>query len=402
MITDTTDTKDLEARLFGAVERRLFKATAVLLALVILAVLVGVVIWGLMQVLSFFYKLILPLSVAGVLALVLYPVVDYLETRLRVPRIVAVSVIVLLFLVAIAGLILLLVPTLVQQLIQLGDTAPAIISGWQDYLTSRFPALTRMVSERLENGDLADAVPEVKGTGKKAMGYVGIVVGLGFVPLFLFFMLLSGRSLQGRAEELFSVFSTPTQQRIMYFMNVFVGHVTAFFQGQLVIAVIMGAMLAAGFTIIGLKGGIVFGLVLGLLNIVPFLGTLVGLLFVLPMAYLQPGGGLQLLGLSLLVFTIVQLIESWLLTPKIMSNRSGLHPALVVISVFFWGTALGGVIGMILAVPLTAFLVAVWSQLKDALARSMKSDLQADRIETLPGVRDEASDPEPDKVIVSS
>lgn len=402
MITDTTDTKDLEARLFGAVERRLFKATAVLLALVILAVLVGVVIWGLMQVLSFFYKLILPLSVAGVLALVLYPVVDYLETRLRVPRIVAVSVIVLLFLVAIAGLILLLVPTLVQQLIQLGDTAPAIISGWQDYLTSRFPALTRMVSERLENGDLADAVPEVKGTGKKAMGYVGIVVGLGFVPLFLFFMLLSGRSLQGRAEELFSVFSTPTQQRIMYFMNVFVGHVTAFFQGQLVIAVIMGAMLAAGFTIIGLKGGLVFGLVLGLLNIVPFLGTLVGLLFVLPMAYLQPGGGLQLLGLSLLVFTIVQLIESWLLTPKIMSNRSGLHPALVVISVFFWGTALGGVIGMILAVPLTAFLVAVWSQLKDALARSMKSDLQADRIETLPGVRDEASDPAPDKVIVSS
>jgi predicted PurR-regulated permease PerM len=398
----TTDTKDLEARLFGTVERRLFKATAVLLALVILALLVGVVIWGLMQVLSFFYKLILPLSVAGVLALVLYPVVDYLETRLRVPRIVAVSVIVLLFLVAIAGLILLLVPTLIQQLIQLGDTAPAIISGWQDYLTSRFPALTRMVSERLENGDLADAVPEVKGTGKKAMGYVGIVVGLGFVPLFLFFMLLSGRSLQGRAEELFSVFSTPTQQRIMYFMNVFVGHVTAFFQGQLVIAVIMGAMLAAGFTIIGLKGGLVFGLVLGLLNIVPFLGTLVGLLFVLPMAYLQPGGGLQLLGLSLLVFTIVQLIESWLLTPKIMSNRSGLHPALVVISVFFWGTALGGVIGMILAVPLTAFLVAVWSQLKDGLARSMKSDLQADRIETPPGVREEASDPEPDKVIVCS
>lgn len=373
-----------------------------MLALVTLAVLVSVVTWGLLEVLSFFYKLVLPLSVAGVLALVLFPVVDYLETRLRVPRVVAVSAIVFLFLVAFAGLILVLVPTLVQQLIQLGDTAPAIIAGWQDYLTSRFPVLTRMVSERLGNTDVTDAVPEVADSGKKAMGYVGILVGLGFVPLFLYFMLLSGRSLQGRAEELFSVFSEPTRKRIMYFIEVFVCYVTAFFQGQLVIAVIMGAMLATGFTLIGLKGGIVFGLVLGLLNIVPFLGTLVGLLIVLPMAYLQPGGGLQLLGLSLLVFGIVQLIESWLLTPKIMSDRSGLHPALVVISVFFWGTALKGVIGMILAVPLTAFFVTVWVQLKDDLARSMQSDDSAARIETLPGSRDAASDAEPDKIALDT
>jgi len=129
----------------------------VLLALVIMVVLVGVVIWSLAQVLSIFYNLVLPLSVAGVPALVLYPVVDTLEARAHIPRVAAVSIIVLVFVfvVAIAGTDLLLAPALVQQLIQLGDTAPAIISGWQDYLTSRFPALTRVVSESLESGDLA-------------------------------------------------------------------------------------------------------------------------------------------------------------------------------------------------------------------------------------------------------
>jgi predicted PurR-regulated permease PerM len=391
-----------ESPLFGSVERRLFRATAVLLAIVIMTVLVGVVMWSLAQVLSIFYKLVLPLAVAGILALVLYPVVDTLEARLRIPRVVAIGGILLVLTVVIVGAVILLVPTLFRQITQLTDTAPAIISGWQDYLTGRFPEITRTISESVESSELTEIVPDIQDTGKKVVSYFGVLVGLGFVPLFLFFMLLSGDRLRGHAGELFSVFSAPTQQRIMYFMDVFVGHVTAFFQGQLVIAVIMGAMLATGFTLIGLNGGLLIGLVLGLLNIVPFLGTLVGLIIVLPMAYFQPDGSLQLLGLSLVVFGIVQLIESWLLTPKIMSNRSGLPPALVVIAVFFWGTALGGVIGMILAVPLTAFFVAVWGQLKVSLTNSMRADHDADRIETLPGTVLEERDPEVDKVVPST
>jgi len=132
-------------------------------------------------------------------------------------------------------------------------------------------------------------------------------------------------------------------------------------------------MYALSFALIGLKFGVLSGLVLGLLNIVPFLGTLIGLLVILPMAYLQPGGGFNLLIMAVTVFAVVQLIESWLLTPKIMANHSGLHPALVVISLFFWGTALSGIIGMVLAVPLTAFVVAIWYEIKTTLKRSLSS-----------------------------
>ncbi len=109
-------------------------------------------------------------------------------------------------------------------------------------------------------------------------------------------------------------------------MDVFLGYVSAFFQGQLIIALCMGILYAISFMLIGLDFGVLAGLVLGLLNIVPFLGSLIGLLVVLPMAYLQPDGGVELLFLAGLVFAGVQLVESWLLTPKIMANRSGLHP----------------------------------------------------------------------------
>ena len=61
-----------------------------------------------------------------------------------------------------------------------------------------------------------------------------------------------------------------------------------------------------------------------------------------------------------LVFVVVHAIESWILTPRIMGRQTGLHPAVIIVAIFFWGTALGGILGMILAVPLTAFFVTAW------------------------------------------
>lgn len=104
-------------------------------------------------------------------------------------------------------------------------------------------------------------------------------------------------------------------------MDMFVEYITTFFQGQLIIAVCMGTLYAMSFTLINLSYGVLIGLILGLLNIIPFLGSLIGLLVVLPIAYLQPEAGVQLLLLAALVFATVQLVESWLLTPKIMANR---------------------------------------------------------------------------------
>src|SRR5690606_3555534 len=90
------------------------------------------------------------------------------------------------------------------------------------------------------------------------------------------------------------------------------------------------------------------------------LGTIVGLAVTLPIAFFQPDGGWQLIALILLVMVIVQTIEGWSVTPKIMAFQTGLHPAAIIVAVFFWGTAFDGVLGMLFAIPLTAFFVTAW------------------------------------------
>ncbi len=362
-----------DKRLFSTVELRLFRYTAVLFSLVALTALIGIIVWSFGWMLNAFYNLLLSLSLAGILALVLYPVVEFLENRLRLSRLLAIILLLATFLVGICGLIFLLVPILVSQAVQLMTVLPDILASWQSRFSDHFPELSSMISTSMESSGEEESKPVLEDPGRTIMSYVGLLAAISFVPLFLFFTLLSGDLLRGKASELLSVFQKPTQQKVLYFMDVFVGYVTGFFQGQLIIAVCMGTMYALSFALIGLEFGVLAGLVLGLLNIVPFLGTLIGLLVILPMAYLQPDGGVQLLVLAGLAFGVVQLIESWLLTPKIMANRTGLHPALVVISLFFWGTALSGIIGMVLAVPLTAFFVAIWSEIKASLQRSLSS-----------------------------
>lgn len=361
---------------FNSFELRLFRYTAVLFSLIALAALIGVAVWSFGWVLTAFYPLLLSLALSGILALVLHPVVEFLERRLHVPHLLAVILVLAVFFLAIGGLVFLVVPILVRQAVELMTVLPDLLANWVERFSYYYPKLSAIISSRMENSggeESTSVVPGLEDPGGTIMSYLGLLAGISFVPLFLFFTLLSGSMLRGQAAELLSVFQRSTQQKALYFIDVFLEYVTAFFQGQLIIAVCMGAFYAMSFALIGLEFGVLVGLVLGLLNIVPFLGTLIGLLVVLPMAYLQSGGGVQLLALAGLVFAAVQVIESWLLTPKIMADRSGLHPALVVISLFFWGTAFGGVIGMILAVPLTAFFVAIWGEIKTSLKHTLSS-----------------------------
>jgi predicted PurR-regulated permease PerM len=124
-------------------------------------------------------------------------------------------------------------------------------------------------------------------------------------------------------------------------------------------------LFAIGFTLVGLKFGFVLGLLLGFLNIIPYLGSLVGLGINLPLAYFQEGGGWGTVVAVLIVFAIVQVIEAYVLTPRIMGSRTGLHPMAIIVAIFFWGSALDGILGLILAIPITAFLVVFWRLVRE-------------------------------------
>ena len=143
----------------------------------------------------------------------------------------------------------------------------------------------------------------------------------------------------------------------------------SFFRGQLIIALLQGVLYALGFSLIGLRFGFVLGLMLGFLNIVPYLGAIIGFSICLPLALFQADGGWGLLIMVLVVISVVQLVESYFLTPKIMGDRTGLHPLVIIVAIFFWGTALDGVTGMLLAIPLTAFLVVFWRLAREKYIR---------------------------------
>jgi predicted PurR-regulated permease PerM len=169
----------------------------------------------------------------------------------------------------------------------------------------------------------------------------------------------------GDGAQLLPFLKPATRKDVIYLVQEFVNIVVAFFRGQLIIAFLQGLLFAVGFSLVGLRYGFVIGLLLGFLNVVPYLGSIIGLGMALPLALLQEGGGWGKLAFVLLVFVVVQLIEGYLLTPRIMGERTGLHPLAIIVAVFFWGQALGGIMGMIFAIPLTAFLASLWRLAKE-------------------------------------
>ncbi|MGJ7456534.1 AI-2E family transporter [Halomonas sp. MA07-2] len=359
---------------FAPGEKRLLRFTIVALSAVTLLSTVGLIIWVLGQILGALHALVFPLAIAGVLALVLFPVVELFERHLRMNRLGAVITLFVILFGLFFSLMMLVVPAAINQGSQFFNSVPEMAERGHDSLSYSFPKAFPVMEDAISRMELHSILPDAEEAADRTMTYLGFMVGLFFVPLYLFFALLSGDRMKKSAKGMLFVFTQKRQNEVLYLVQLFIDYVTAFFRGQLTIALIMGVMMAVGFTFAGLQAAIYFGIALGLLNIVPYLGFIVGTVTVVPIAYFQPDGGSQLVMLVLAVIAVTQLVESFLLTPKIMADRSGLHPALVVMSILFWGTALGGVIGMILAVPLTAFLVALGKHVKSQLPTTIWTD----------------------------
>jgi predicted PurR-regulated permease PerM len=137
-----------------------------------------------------------------------------------------------------------------------------------------------------------------------------------------------------------------------------------YFRGQALIAFFVGILFAIGFSIIKLPMGIIFGLLVGAMNMVPYLQT-VGMIPGIMLAAIKAAEYDQnflLVVISVLaVFAIVQVIEEVFLTPKIMGDATGLNPAIILLSLSIWGS-LFGVVGMILALPMTTLIISYYKR----------------------------------------
>jgi len=356
-------------------QRRIVGTALTLLAFISSLALIIATVYVSGQLLGFFSGVLWPIAVAGVLALILRPFVHTLEGRFKLRRLTSVILLYALVVLAAAGALLLLLPPLIGQLIDFINYLPELWEKTFGYVQAHYPDWIQVVQRYLENPTVrealegiaaeskslfAHAVPSLKAAFGGVMQLAAFLTHLAIIPVYLFFFLLL-RDAPSRDLGRNLTFLCPNVRNdVVFLASEFVSIVEAFFRGQLLIGLCMGVLFAIGFTVIGLKFGLVIGLALGAMNIVPYLGTILGFIITIPLAFFQPEGGWHLVGLLLLVNAVVQAVEGWFLTPKIMGQQTGLHPAVIIFAVFFWGTAFSGVIGMLLAVPLTAFFVTAW------------------------------------------
>ena len=150
-------------------------------------------------------------------------------------------------------------------------------------------------------------------------------------------------------------FSDRTRANVRFLVDEFIRLVVSFFRGQVVVALIEGALFGLGFQFLaGLPYGLTLGLLVGLVNIIPYMGSIFVMPFVGLFAFFGAGGWTTLL-LVLLVWGAVGLADFYI-TPAVVGDRTGLGPFAVIFSLLFWGEVIGGFVGLFLAVPLSAFV----------------------------------------------
>jgi predicted PurR-regulated permease PerM len=360
---------------FSERQRTTIAAAITILSAIVILFAIGALFWIVGAFLVKFSAVFLPLAVAMVAALVVKPYYETIEQRLKLGRVPALIVVFLSFIVPIAGLGWFFGDLLVDQAKGLIQAFPQWWAATVEWIRERAPQLVHIYNETALGQAVGDAVEgqsaamvdvaqylgrRMVSAGANVLSTVGALLGWVVAPIYFAFFLMADTSHIGNLERFIPFLKSETRKDLLYLFEEFLNIIVAFFRGQLVIAFLQGLLFAVGFTIVGLKYGFVIGLSLGFLNIVPYLGNIIGLGTALPLAFFQDGGGLVRVLLVLLVVAAVQMIEGYFLTPKIMGDRTGLHPVVIIVAIFFWGTALNGIMGMILAIPLTAFLVVFW------------------------------------------
>ncbi|MBN1931553.1 MAG: AI-2E family transporter [Desulfobacterales bacterium] len=363
----------------GPRQRTTVAAAITLGAALLLVLIFSTIVWGLAIFVGAFQNVLLPPVVAGILTMLLRPYYNWL---LKICCGSQAAAIVLFFLSAIVPLgtfIWFAGAFAANQLLRLFDDLPSIINAMQEAVRSYWPQVAALLKKYglMSNfGNLVDNPGEMVANALRASGerisqsifhMFQSAAGLfawAVLPVYLAFFLMAKPFETRQIGEFLPFLKKETREDVIYLFDQFIGILLTFFRGQIIIALCQGALFAIGFALVRLPYGIVIGMALGLLNIIPYLGSIAGLGIALPLAFFSNEGGLSLMALVLIVFGAVQAIEGYLLTPRIMGNRTGLHPALIIFAVFFWGVALGGILGMMLAIPLTAFAVVFWRLLK--------------------------------------
>ena len=298
---------------------------------------------------------ILPFVLGGAIAYFLDPVADRLE-RMGASRAVAVAIITLVALMIFAIMALLVIPTLVQQAVNLFNVAPQVFKNLQGFLTDRFPEIVdnesvlrqslQSVGETIQSkgGQLLESVLT------SAASVINVVVLLVIVPVVAFYLLYDWDRMVAEVDTLLPRDHAPVIRRLAREID---ATLASFIRGMGTVCVILGTYYAVALMAVGLQFGLVVGAIAGLITFIPYVGALVGGALAIGLALFQFWGDWLSIGLVAGIFMLGQVIEGNILTPKLVGDSVGLHPVWLIFALSVFG-ALFGFVGMLVAVPVAA------------------------------------------------
>lgn len=338
-------------------------------------------IWALITVLGYLSDVLIPFAVALLLAYILNPVVVRLERYVRI-RGLAIGLTLALFVAALIAVSWLVVPLMAREITHMGR----LISELVNNSTLAATAAARLPPDLWQAMREYFAMPEVQNffrtdsflamaqdvLRKVLPGIMGIISGTyslvmalvvpGIILLYLIFLLMDFQTVRLVWKDLI-----PPQYRdgVVLFVEEFDEAMNRYFRGQISIASILAVIFSTGFFLVGLPLGILLGLFVGLLNLVPYL-QLIG---VIPAVLLAAIHALEsgqsfwvVMGMTGLVFLVAQIIQDAVLVPRIMGKALGLSPAVMLLSLSIWGKLLG-MLGLLIALPMTCLVLAYYRRL---------------------------------------
>jgi predicted PurR-regulated permease PerM len=326
--------------------------------MLVIALVIGYLIWLLSPVL-------MPFAVAAMLAYLGDPLANRLQ-RLGMSRAWAASVVFLVLLLVLVGVLLLLIPLISRQIENLIENLPRY-SQWAQqtawpwvqqklHLDPRmFDSDQLLVAFKAHMGSISDFATTVVGkVSRSGMDIVLWMTNLVLIPVVAFYLLRDWHRLVGTIDRMLPRWIEPTIAHLAHESDKVLG---AFVRGQLLVMLALGIFYGAGLSLVGLSVGLLIGIVAGLLSFVPYLGFIVGFGAAIIAVLVQYGDWSHVL-LICGVFAVGQLLEGYVLVPRLVGGKIGLHPVAVIFAVLAGGY-LFGFLGVLLALPAASVIVVL-------------------------------------------
>lgn len=334
--------------------------------------LIALLVLSIFGIVNYLSSVLLPFFIAWLIAYLLYPVVKFFQYKAHVPG-RALSIIVTLVVVSavIGGIIYLIIPPMIEQFEKLGDIAtkyiqhtahtrsiPNAITGWIQENQRELDKFFR--SEDFANS-IKSAMPKVFNVLGQTASVVVSIIASFITLLYMFFILMDYEYLSSNWIKIFPKKNRPFWQGVM---NDVENALNSYLRGQGLVALTMGILFCIGFTIIDFPMAIGLGIMIGIMDLIPYMHTL-ALIPTVILALLKSAETGQnfwgILAMALAVFIVVQALIDLVVTPKIMGKAMNLNPAILLLSLSVWGSLLG-FIGLIVALPLTTLLLAYYKR----------------------------------------